>query len=45
MKGKKKRSKAENIAHLQRAIRKFGDFDGSRKAALDRLRGIKHDQA
>lgn len=39
MKNKKKRSKKENIEHLERAIRKFGDYDGSRKAALDRLLG------
>lgn len=45
MKGKRKRSKKENIEHLQRAIRKFGDYDGSRRAALSRLMEVKDDAA
>jgi len=40
MSKKQKRSKAENIAKIKRAIRKFGDSDGSRKAVLRELAGV-----
>jgi hypothetical protein len=38
---KDKRSKADRIKHLERSIAKFGDSDGSRTAALAKLRGEK----
>jgi hypothetical protein len=38
---KDKRSTAEQIKHLERSIAKFGDSDGTRTAALDKLRGDK----
>jgi hypothetical protein len=36
---KEKRTRAEQILHLQRAIDKFGDFDGSRTKILRKLMG------
>jgi hypothetical protein len=36
---KEQRSKAEKIAHLERAIRRFGDSDGKRAEAIAILRG------
>lgn len=39
MVNKKKRTRAEQIAHLERSIKKFGDADGTRTAALDKLLG------
>lgn len=32
-----RRTKAEKIAHLERSIKKFGDSDGKRGEALQRL--------
>lgn len=39
MSKKNKRSKSEKIAHLERSIRKFGDFGGDRSKKLDELKG------
>lgn len=38
MSKKKKRSRDEAIAHLERSIKRFGDPDGSRAAELKRLK-------
>jgi hypothetical protein len=35
---KSNRSKKEAILHLERSIRRFGDSDGTRKAALEKLK-------
>ena len=41
MSKKSKRTKPEKIAHLERSIRKFGDFGGDRSKKIDELKGEK----
>lgn len=41
MSKKSKRTKAEKIAHLERAIKKFGDHQGDREAKVEELKGEK----